>query len=237
MKPALCFLLLAALSACSTDPVRLYELREASPDTFGAQAYDQLEEAVDLANQFLHKSKYASVFPAERATFSLGFTDILVAYQGEGIEAVRMETAGWGDPRLLGSDRTHPTSHGFLTGRVTGADSTGDDSLDAAFLHMESVDMAATLLRQTAIQREIQARGEFDFWINYDLLGLWPGNGFGEENPVVERGYAVEYAFRKWLSEEHDGAVPDAPPGMMEAPPDFKPPTGKDLDSTSSTSS
>ncbi|TAH37313.1 MAG: hypothetical protein EYC70_10090 [Planctomycetota bacterium] len=188
-----------ALGGCSTDTVRLYELREAPAESAQYQAYQRLEKAVALANEFLRSSPDAVLFPAEGARFSLSFTDILVTFEGEGIEAVRMETPGWGDLRTVLGDGYHPTDQGFLTQRVSsGAEGSG--TKDASFLKLSHDEMAAVLLRQVTMQREVQTRGGFDYWINYDLLGLWPANGWGEDNPVNRRAYAVEAAFRRWLA-------------------------------------
>lgn len=200
--------------------MRLYELRSASAGTQPAEAYNNLVRAVDLANRFLHRSSYASIFPAERATLMLSHSDILVDYQGEGIRPLVVEVPGWGDYRTVMGDQTHPTEYGFMSARVTGERATGEDQYDIEFLHLGPVDMAAVLLRQATQFREMDARGGFDFWINYDLLGLWPAHGYKQDNPVLERSYAVEYAFRKWLAEEHGGELPPPPPGMLEAPPD-----------------
>lgn len=190
-------------AACSSEPVRLYLLREADPGTPQREAYGRLEEAVELANAFLHESRYAPLFPAEKATFRLGMTDVLLELQGERTEVLRIETSGWGDVRTAVGDRIQTTDQGFVTDTVTDpARSTGDPALDNLFLQLPAEEMAAILLRQGAALRELHARGSTDYWVNYHLLGLWPGNGFGKDNPVERRPYAVELAFRTWLAEE-----------------------------------
>lgn len=214
-----CFsvLLAAALAAgCSTQTVRLYELREAGPGSPGRAAYERLERAVVLANAFLKDSEYAPVFPAARARFEIGFTDVMVHLEGEPILPLRVENTGLADLRTLGGHESHPTTGGFLSERITGPEATGDDARDARFFHLPPQDMAAILLRQAAMARELRARGEFDFWMNHSLLGLWPANGWGEDNPVTRRAYAVEEAFRRWLAE--GGPHADARPGLPTGP-------------------
>jgi hypothetical protein len=193
------------LAACSAEPVRLYEIREAAPGTSERESYQRLEQAVGLANGFLAESRYARGFPAESASFSLGMTDILLHLENEGIKVVRIEAAGWGDLRTHFGDGVHPTDIGFQTGRIRGAEATGDASSDAAFLHLEAVEMAAVLLRQATVMREIQARGELDYWLNYDLLGIDPASGWMEGNVVDRRAYAVQSGFYQWLNEGRGG--------------------------------
>jgi hypothetical protein len=166
-----------------------------------------LEQAVDLANSFLTESPYSKGFPAEAATFSLGMSDILLHLKGEGVRVVRVETAGWGDVRINFGDRVHPTDNGFMTGRVRGSEATGDSTFDAQFVHLEVVEMAAVLLRQATTMREIQARGEFDYWLNYDLLGIDPSSGWMESNTVDRRASAVQAGFYQWIGESNRAAV------------------------------
>lgn len=223
--PALAVLGLSA--ACAGEPVRLYELAEAPPGSREALAYQRLQEAVGLANEFLHTASSARVFPAERATFFLSYTDILVEYRNEGVEPVRIEAARFGDVRTMAGDRVHPDDDGFLSARVGGPDARGD-ATDALFLHLPVEEMAAVLLRQTAMQREVRARGNLDYWANYALLGFWPAYGWGKGNPVNARAHAVEAAFWKWLREERGGASA-APPEWEEPatrqPEDYQEPT------------
>lgn len=204
---ALLPLLLAA--ACSTEPVRLFRLRDADQGSPERASYQRLEQAVALANEFLATSSYARGFPAEEAHFSMGLNDLLLHLKGEGIVALRIETTGWGDLRTTFGDGVHPNQHGFLTARRTNADATGDASADAAFLQLEVVDMAALLLRQAATMREIQARGEFDYWLNYDLLGLNPKSGWMESNVVDRRAYAVQTGFYQWVGQRSVGTQPE----------------------------
>ena len=176
----------------------LYTLRDAEAGTELSAALANMETAVSLANQFLGESAAARGFPAENAAFSLGHTDILVTYANEGVVSMRIETTGWGDPRTMTGDGVHPTDQGFLTGRRRGENATGDDVEDGLFLHLPPQEMAALMLQQAAVLREMTARGEFDFWINYDLLGL--DAGWDENNPVDRRALAVGNAFRDWVN-------------------------------------
>lgn len=198
---------LLTLAACSAEPVRLYRLREAAPDTAEHASYARLEQAVNLANSFLTESPYSRGFPAEAATFSLGMSDILLHLKGEGVKVVRVETAGWGDVRVNFGDRVHPTDNGFMTGRVRGSEATGDSTFDAQFVHLEVVEMAAVLLRQATTMREIQARGELDYWLNYDLLGVDPRSGWMAKNTVDRRASAVQAGFYQWVGESNRAAA------------------------------
>ena len=200
---------LLAVAACSAEPVRIYKLREADANTPEHASYIRLEQAVDLANQFLTESRYSRGFPAEAATFSLGMSDILLHLKGEGVLVVRVEPAGWGDVRVNFGDQVHPTENGFMTGRVRGPEATGDETFDAEFVHLEVVEMAAVLLRQATTMREIQARGELDYWLNYDLLGIDPASGWMESNTVDRRAYAVQDGFYQWLNEFRGVVVPE----------------------------
>ena len=197
----LALLPILVLAACSAEPVRLYRLREAAPDSAERAAYVRLEQAIGLANQFLTESQYARGFPAEAATFSLGMSDVLLHLKNEGVLIVRVETAGWGDVRTQFGDGVHPTENGFMTARVRGKEATGDGNFDSAFFQLEASEMAAVLLRQATTMREIQARGEFDYWLNYDLLGLDPNSGWMESNTIDRRAYAVQDGFYQWMSE------------------------------------
>lgn len=202
------------VAACSSEPVRLHKLRDADQGTADRDAYGRLEQAVALANEFLSTSQYARGFPAEEARFSLGLNDLLLHLKGEGIVPLRIETSGWGDLRTTFGDGVHPNEHGFLTARRTNDDATGEGTSDAAFLQLEVVDMAAVLLRQAATMREIQARGEFDYWLNYDLLGLNPESGWMEGNVVDRRAYAVQAGFFQWIDQRGSGVAVPAPEGM-----------------------
>ena len=190
--------LLLGLTACQSAPVRLYELRESGAGSPERAAYDRLADAVELANEFLETSEFARGFPAGAARFSLSNSDILIHLAGEGIDSLRIETTGWADPRTALGDGVHPTDHGFLSARRTDPAATGSETTDSAFQLLEPPDMAALLLRQAATMHEIRRRGAFDYWINYDLLGLDPSIGWHENSSVNLRAQSVLDAFYQW---------------------------------------
>jgi hypothetical protein len=95
-------------------------------------------------------------------------------------------------------DGTHPHVGGITSARSFADSASGDGARDDGFLALVPADMAATLLRHAVMMRDIETRGAFDYWLNYDLLGLEPGVGWDEENPVNAAAYAVERAFREW---------------------------------------
>lgn len=190
--------LLASLGACQTSPVRLHELRDAGAGSPERAAYDRLAAAVELANEFLETSEFARGFSAEGARFSLSEADLLITFKNEGVQPLRIETTGWADPRTALGDGVHPTDRGFLSARRMGPEAAGSETTDTAFLLLEPPVMAGLLLRQAATMREIQARGAFDYWINYDLLGLAPGIGWHENSTVNQRAQGVLDAFEQW---------------------------------------
>lgn len=192
---------LTTLGACQTQPVRLYELREAAPGSSERAAYDRLEEAVALANEFLATAPAARGFPAEAARFSLDHSDILLTLRNEGIWMLRIGSPGWADHRTAIGDGIHSGDNGFLAARNTGSGATGDGTADSSFLRLAPPEMAAALLRQATIMREMQARGSFDYWLNYSLLGLNPEVGWHEDNAVDRRARAVERGFLQWQAE------------------------------------
>ena len=198
---SLAFLPLLLVAACSSEPVRLHQLRDADAGSEEQASYLRLESAVQLANEFLSTSTFARGFPAEEAQLSLGLNDLLLHLKGEDSVTMRIETTGWGDLRTVFGDGVHPNDQGFLTARRTNADATGDSTSDAAFLQLSVPDMAALLLRQAATLREMKERGEFDFWINYNLLGLNPQTGWLEGNVVERRAYAVQAGFYQWMTQ------------------------------------
>lgn len=193
--------LLLCLGACSSADIRLYELRDAAPGSDERAAYDRLAEAVELANEFLETSEFARGFPAGAAQLSLDHTDILIRIQGEGIFPMRIQTTGWADPRTVFGDGVHPTNNGFVTARRTDQDATGSETTDSAFLLLTPPEMAGLLLRQALTVHEIRVRGAFDYWINYDLLGLDPSIGWGEDSTVNLRSEALLAAFEQWHAE------------------------------------
>jgi len=204
------------VAACSSEPVRLYQLRDADQGTEDQASYLRLEGAVNLANEFLSTSTYARGFPAEEAQFTLGLNDLILHLKGEDSITMRIETTGWGDLRTIFGDGVHPNDQGFLTARRTNLDATGNATSDAAFLQLSVTDMAALLLRQAATLREFQERGEFDFWINYNLLGLNPETGWMESNVVERRAYAVQAGFYQWMTQRNSTGIVEGPDADME---------------------
>jgi hypothetical protein len=79
------------------------------------------------------------------------------------------------------------------------------------------VDMTAVLLRQAVTLREMQARGEFDYWLNYDLLGLNPQSGWMEGNVVDRRAYAVQSGYYQWIEQRGGAAAALASAGAGSA--------------------
>jgi hypothetical protein len=204
-----CAVLLASLGACQSSAIRLYELREAEAGSPERAAYERVEGAIELANEFLETSEFARGFPAGAARFSLSHSDILITLESEGIFPLRIETTGWADPRTAFGDGIHPTEHGFLSARRTDPAGTGKETTDSAFLLLEPPEMAGMLLRQAATVRELRLRGALDYWINYNLLGLDPSIGWHEDSTVNERAEAVHDAFEVWHAER----FPVAPAG------------------------
>lgn len=197
----LCSSILLCLGACSSADIRLYELRDAEPGSPERAAYDRLAEAVELANEFLETSEFARGFPAGAAHLTLDHTDILIRIAGEGIFPMRIQTTGWADPRTFFGDGVHPTDNGFVTARRTDQEATGSETTDSAFLLLTPPEMAGLLLRQALTVHEIRVRGSFDYWINYNLLGLDPTIGWGEDSAVNLRAEAVMTAFEQWHAE------------------------------------
>jgi hypothetical protein len=211
---------IAALGACQTEPVRLYALREAPAGSSSRAAFERLTDATALANEFLETSTFARGFPAEGARFSLDHSDILITFKNEGVWPLRIETTGWADLRTAMGDGLHPTDRGFLATRRTDPGAAGDGTSDSSFLLLDPPEMAAQLLRQAAILREMRARGEFDFWLNYDLLGLNPQHGWRDGNVVTWRAFAVEDGFYQWYAERLAAEQPElAPAAALRAVP------------------
>lgn len=200
--PRLALILCATLAAgaCQAEPIRLYELREAPAGSPNRAAYDRLETAIFLVNDFLASPAPDAGRPLGHGRFLLDHTDVLMDLGEDGIWTVRLATAGWGDPRTLFGDGVHPNATGFTSERSLAADAAGESARDDGFLALAPPDMAATLLRQAVMMREIRTRGAFDYWLNYDVLGLDPGAGWREDNPVTADAHALEQAFRAWLA-------------------------------------
>jgi hypothetical protein len=73
-----------------------------------------------------------------------------------------------------------------------------DTASDNAFLKLPALRMAALLLRQSVVMREIQARGEVDYWLNYTLLGLDMNRAYRNNSHVDKRAALTEQAFYQW---------------------------------------
>ena len=78
MKPLSFILALATLGSCASQPVYLSQLRDADAGSQDSQAYETLQEAVALANDFLANSPLAKGYPAEKASFDLGLNNIIL---------------------------------------------------------------------------------------------------------------------------------------------------------------
>lgn len=188
---------LLLLAACSSQPVRLYELRQAEVGSHDREAYDRLEEGVGLVNRFLDETELAVGYPAAETHFELGMTDVRVHVPGEGIYPFRIRTAGWGDPRTLFGDSLRATDEGFLAGHDSDADE--DHAADNVFFQLSANEIGAALLRQVLITRELRARGDTNYWMNYTLCGLDLTIGWGRGAFVDRAANAVEAAYWEWL--------------------------------------
>ena len=201
---SLAALLPLVLPACSSEVVRLYELREAEPGTLEAEAYQRLREAVDLANAFLEDRPEQAGLPGDGAYYLLGFTDVLVHFRGHGRYALRISTAGWGDLRTVAGDGLHPTSQGILADH--GA--RREHALGNDFLSLPREEMAAALLRGTVPMLRIKQRGGTDYWVNYSVRGLVEAKGWGAANPESADEHALETAYWEWLRDRRAVADP-----------------------------
>ena len=173
-----CLAALAALPACSSEPVRLYELREAEVGSRDRQAYETLEDAVVLTNRFLTESSATVGWPAAETRVILGQTDILVELPGRGVEAMRIETGAWGDLRTMFGDKAMADEHGFTMhpdNRVG-----EDEAANNYFFRKDAEDMAAFLLRQAMIMREIRERGGDQLLDELSVVGAGPADRVGQ---------------------------------------------------------
>jgi hypothetical protein len=66
MKPLSFLLAIAALGSCASQTVYLSQLRDSDAGSQDSQAYDTLQEAVILANDFLANSPSAKGYPASK---------------------------------------------------------------------------------------------------------------------------------------------------------------------------
>lgn len=195
--PFLALLLLAGTAACSSQPVRLYELRDAEAGSHDREAYLRLEDGVRLANDFLEESELASGYPGGDSHFQLGMTDLLLVLPDEGVYPLRIRTAGWGDLRTLFGDEVHGTSQGFTAGYDGGHDA--EDAANNSFFRLDAEEMGAVILRQALVSRELRTRGKLNYWLNYSLVGLDPTVGWGDGSFVDRAANGVEKAYWEWL--------------------------------------
>lgn len=203
MKTLSLILTLALFSSCATQTVYLHQLRDGGAGSKPAHVYAELETAVELANGFLDTSSFAKGFPAEGAKFELGINNIILRLENEYDLTVAIETTYWGDWRFIFGSDVQSSADGLLAAHRPDGKNT-DDITDNEFLKLDAGNMAAILLRQSAIMREIRARGEIDYWLNYKLLGIDPARGWVEGAHVNKRGVLTEKAFRLWLAEQAD---------------------------------
>jgi hypothetical protein len=188
---------LLLFASCSTQPVRLYELREAEVGSHDREAYDRLEEGVGLVNDFLDETELAVGYPAANTRFELGMTDVRVHVPEQGIYPYRIRTAGWGDLRTLFGDSLHASDQGFLAGHDRRV--AEGDAADNVFFRLDADEMGAVLLRQALITREMHARGDTNYWMNYTLCGLDLTVGWGRSSFVDRAANAVEAAYWQWI--------------------------------------
>lgn len=200
MKPLSFILALATLSSCASQTIYLSQLRDADTGSQDAQAYNTLQEAVMLANDFLASSPLAKGYPAENAHFGLGLNNIILRLDNEYDLVVSIKRAYWGDLRFVAGEDVQADADGIVVA-MSVDDRESDAASDNAFLQLPSVSMAATLLRQSAVMREIQARGEIDYWLNYALLGVDANRDWSDNSHVDKRAALTGQAFYQWHAE------------------------------------
>ena len=198
MRPLSFILALATLSSCASQTIYLSQLRDADTGSQDAQAYNTLQEAVMLANDFLASSPLAKGYPAENAHFDLGINNIILRLDNEYDLVVSIKRVYWGDPRFFAGEDVRADADGIVV--VMSVDDRESDTVsNNAFLKLSAAHMAATLLRQSVVMREIQARGEVDYWLNYTLLGIDTNRDWGDNSHVDKRAALTEQAFYQWL--------------------------------------
>ena len=198
MRPLSFILALATLSSCASQTIYLSQLRDADAGSQDAQAYNTLQEAVMLANDFLASSPLAKGYPAENAHFDLGINNIILRLDNEYDLVVSIKRVYWGDPRFFAGEDVRADADGIVV--VMSVDDRESDTVsNNAFLKLSAAHMAATLLRQSVVMREIQARGEVDYWLNYTLLGIDTNRDWGDNSHVDKRAALTEQAFYQWL--------------------------------------
>ena len=197
MKPLSFILALATLGSCASQTVYLSQLRDSDAGSQDSQAYDTLQEAVMLANDFLASSPLAKGYPAENAHFDLGLNNIILRLDNEYDLVVSIKRAYWGDLRFIAGEDVQADADGIVVA-MSVDDRESDAASDNAFLKLPAMRMAATLLRQSVVMREIQTRGEVDYWLNYALLGLDINRGYRDNSHVDKRAALTEQAFYQW---------------------------------------
>lgn len=197
MKTLAFALTLATLSSCASQTIYLSQLRDSDVGSQDALAYSTLKEAAVLANDFLANSLLAKGFPAENARFDLGLNNIILRLDNEYDLVVSIKRAYWGDLRFVVGLDVQADADGIVAAhRANG--SSSEYASDNEFFKLNSVDMAAALLRQSVVMREIQARGELDYWLNYTLLGVDLNRDWRDKSHVDMRATLTEKAFRQW---------------------------------------
>ena len=197
MKPLSFLLAIAILGSCASQTVYLSQLRDSDAGSQNSQAYETLQEAVVLANDFLASATLAKGYPAEGARFHLGLNNIILRIENEYDLVVSIKRAYWGDLRFVAGEDVQADADGIVV--AMSVDDRGSDAAsDNAFLKLPAMRMAATLLRQSVVMREIQARGEVDYWLNYTLLGLDINRGYRNNSHVDKRAALTEQAFYQW---------------------------------------
>ena len=197
MKPLSFILALVALGSCASQTVYLSQLRDSDAGSQDSQAYEALQEAVALANDFLASSPLAKGYPAENAHFDLGLNNIILRLDNEYDLVVSIKQAYWGDLRFVAGEDVQADADGIVAAMSVN-DRESDTASDNAFLKLPALRMAALLLRQSVVMREIQARGEVDYWLNYTLLGLNINRAYRNNSHVDKRAALTEQAFYQW---------------------------------------
>jgi len=197
MNPLSLILVIATLGSCASQPVYLSQLRDASAGSQDAQAYATLQEAVILANDFLASSPLAKGYPAENASFDLGLNNIILRLDNEYDLVVGIKRAYWGDLRFVAGEDVQADADGIVVA-MSVDDRESATASNNAFLNLPALRMAAILLRQSVVMREIQARGEVDYWLNYALLGLNVNRAYRNNSHVDKRAALTEQAFYQW---------------------------------------
>ena len=197
MKPLSFLLAIAILGSCASQTVYLSQLRDSDAGSQNSQAYETLQEAVALANDFLANSPLAKGYPAENAHFDLGLNNIILRLDNEYDLVVSIKRAYWGDLRFIAGEDVQADADGIVVAMSVNDRESGAAS-DNAFLKLPAMRMAATLLRQSVVMREIQTRGEVDYWLNYTLLGLDINRAYRNNSHVDKRAALTEQAFCQW---------------------------------------